>query len=80
MNNIKERCIQIMAEVMEVDPSAINEDTDPDKLAEWDSLAHVQLVLGLEQAFNIEILPEEGIDELVNFRAIVEFVEGKVKG
>lgn len=80
MNDIKERCIQIMAEVMEVDPLAINEDTNPDNLAEWDSLAHVQLVLGLEQAFNIEILPEEGIDELVNFKAIVEFVEVKMKG
>ena len=80
MKNVKERCVEIMAEVMEVDPSAINDDSDPDNLAEWDSLAHVQLVLALEQVFDIEILPEEGIDELVNFRAIVQFVEGRVKG
>lgn len=63
---------------MEIDPSCITDETDPNNLSQWDSLSHVKLVLELEQVFNIEITPEEGIDHFINFKSIVAFIEEKL--
>lgn len=75
--DVKQKCIEVFAEVMNVDASAINDDTSPDTLEEWDSLSHVQLILGLEKGFGIEIAPDEGID-LENFKMVMDFISAKV--
>lgn len=79
MNTIKERCAKVMAEVMEVDMASINENSNPITMEQWDSLAHVQLVLGLERELGIKISPEEGIEHLTGFSEIVQFVSDKGK-
>lgn len=78
MDNVRETCLKVMSEIMEVEPSSIHDDSNPDNLPEWDSLSHVQLVLGLEKTFAIEITPEEGIEQFENFRKIIEFIEKRL--
>lgn len=78
MSDIRERCAKVMAEVMEVDQAAINDDSSPDTLEQWDSLSHVQLVLKLEKEFDIKISPEEGIEHFTSFKSIVDHLAGKV--
>jgi len=78
MGTIRERCYKVMAEVLEVEITSINDDSSPDTMDEWDSLAHVQLVLALEKEFEIKISPEEGIEYLTEFGEIVTFVTGKL--
>lgn len=73
MTDIREKIKEVFATVMEVDPSLINDQTSPDNLEQWDSVAHVQLVLGLEEKFNITISPEESID-FENFKNIVDWL------
>lgn len=77
MDSIKERCAKVLAEVMEVDVASINDNSNPDTMEQWDSLAHVQLVLGLEREFGVKISPEEGIEHLTGFAEIVSFVSEK---
>ena len=77
MNDIRKRCVDIFAEIMEVNPEQINEETNPGNLSQWDSLSHVQLLVGLEKGFSIEINPEEGMD-LESFKMIYEFVGKKL--
>ena len=48
-NEIAERCKKVFESTMKVDPATINDETTPDTLLEWDSLAHVQMVLALEK-------------------------------
>ena len=77
MSDIRSRCVELFSKIMEVDPGSVTEETNPDNLAEWDSLSHVQLITGLEKEFAIEITPDEGID-LESFKMVCDFVEKKL--
>lgn len=77
MSDVRLECIKVFADVMNVDAGVINDNTNPETLQEWDSLAHVQLVQALERAFNITIPPDEGI-ELESFPMVVDFVTKKL--
>jgi len=79
MDDIRQRCLEVFAEALEVDPGVINDDTSPENLEEWDSLAHVQLILKLQEAFSISIPPDEGID-IERFKMVYNCVAEKVGG
>lgn len=78
MSDIRTKCAEVMADVMEVEASVLNDDSSPDTLDQWDSLSHIQLVLGLEKAFDISISPEEGVEHFTSFGAIVTYLQNKV--
>ena len=75
MSSTSERITKIMAEVMEVDESSINQDTNPDNMPQWDSLSHVQILLAIEKEFNVTISPEEGIENMNSFEDILNFLD-----
>lgn len=77
MSSLRERCLEIVAEVMEVDAESINDDANPDTIDNWDSLSHVQLVIKLEKEFGIAISPEEGVEHFTDFKRIVDYVSQK---
>jgi len=77
MNNVRQTCIDVFAQVMEVEGDSVTDSSNPDNVESWDSLAHVQLISALEETFSIEINPDEGI-EIENFKMIVSFLESKL--
>lgn len=50
---------EIIAEVLSVDPNELSEETTFTEDLGADSLDLFQIVLGIEEAFEIEIVPEE---------------------
>lgn len=58
-----------MSIVFSVDIESLTEDASPDNIEAWDSLAHLNLAVALEEAFSVE-LSEEDIMELMNFKLI----------
>lgn len=64
------RVIEIVAEVMAVPPQTIDESTSPVTLEAWDSLRHMNLIVALEDRFDI-VLDEEAFARLDSVRAIV---------
>jgi acyl carrier protein len=50
---------QVMATMLNVDVSTINEDSSMDTLPSWDSLRHMNLVLALEEEFKVTIPVDE---------------------
>ena len=54
MDTVRDKVVAIIAEQALVDPSDISEQTAPDELG-LDSLALVQVVFGLEEAFDITV-------------------------
>jgi acyl carrier protein len=60
-----------MAPIFELDESEITEDASPENIGKWDSLAHMNLVLALEQEFDVQFT-EEQIVETLSFKALVE--------
>jgi len=65
----KSRLISVMAAVFNVSDETINEDSSPDTVEAWDSLKHMNLILALEDEFEIEFSEEETV-ELLSYKLI----------
>ena len=63
------RLKQVLTDVFKIDAQSINEDTSVDNVEKWDSLTHLNLVLALEDAFNITFTEEQTV-EILNYPLI----------
>lgn len=54
MDMVRDKVVAIIAEQALIDPAEISDDTSPDDLG-LDSLTIVEVVLGIEEAFNISL-------------------------
>jgi acyl carrier protein len=50
---------ELVAEVLEVDTSALDDTTSPASLDRWDSLAHVVLITTVEEAYDVILTTAE---------------------
>jgi acyl carrier protein len=69
MNSIK--VLALMAETFNVERALINEDTSQKNLSEWDSLRHLNLMVALEDEFEVSFEPEQ-IAVMTSFATIME--------
>lgn len=60
---------QVMATMLNVDTSTINEDSSMDNVPSWDSLRHMNLVLALEEEFKVTI-PDEDAGNITSYKLI----------
>ena len=67
----------IMADVLGIDPSSIDDNSSTDTIETWDSLAHINLVSALEQNFNVKLEVSE-IETMISFSAIIETLEQRI--
>lgn len=63
---------QIMADVFNISVNGITEESSQDTVEAWDSLKHLDLVVALEEEFDISI-PVEEIGTMVSFK-LVSFI------
>ena len=68
----------VMSSIFDVNVSEISEDISPDSLDNWDSVGHMNLIVGLEEEFNI-LFVEDEITEMLNFRLICLIISEKIK-
>ena len=59
----------VLADVFKIEAKTIGEDTSVDIVEKWDSLNHLNLVLALEEAFDISFTEEQTI-EILNYPLI----------
>ena len=64
-NNIEDRIKNIMSAVFEVFSNSINDNSSMDTIESWDSLKHMNLVVAMEEEFDIT-LNDEDIFEIIN--------------
>ena len=55
---------QVMADVFGVDVNVIDENASVDTIAKWDSYNHMNLVLALEEQFNVTFQAEQTVEML----------------
>jgi acyl carrier protein len=67
----------IAADLFEAPAAQITPESSPETLQNWDSVQHLNLVLQLEQQFNIPFEPEE-MDRMKTIGAVVELVASKL--
>jgi len=72
-NNIKNRIKNVMAAVFELSIDKINDDASPDTIESWDSLKHMNLIIALEEEFNI-VIPDEEVGNMLTFGLVLLIV------
>ncbi|MFZ4590384.1 MAG: acyl carrier protein [Ignavibacteria bacterium] len=77
MKDIKKSIIKVMSAVFEIPAEEINENSSIDNIQSWESLKHLNLILALEEEFEISI-PDEEVGNLINFR-LIELVVNECK-
>jgi len=75
---MKDKVFKILSQIMEVPVDHLNEDSSPDTVEKWDSLKHMNLILALEEEFEIQFKDEE-IVEMLSVGLIVLTLNEKTK-
>ena len=73
--NLEDKVKEIMCEVFEMDE--ITADVSQKNCERWDSLHHLTLASELEEAFDIELEPEE-IAEMTDYGKVIAMLESKI--
>ena len=74
MENVNNRILKVMSLVFEVPIEMLNEESSSDTIGSWDSLKHLNLILALEEEFDI-VIPDEEVGNLMNYKLIQIVVE-----
>ena len=73
---MEDRVKKVMSDVFNIDIESINNESSPDNIENWDSLKHMNLIVALEEEFEIEFDDEE-IVESMNYLLIVNILKYK---
>lgn len=73
--NLEEKILGIMREVFDME--AVPTDVSQKNCDRWDSLRHLTLASELEDAFDIELEPEE-IAEMTDFSRVIDMIQNKL--
>ncbi|HEY0810186.1 MAG TPA: acyl carrier protein [Longimicrobiales bacterium] len=74
LDDIGTRVRQLMGAVFGVAVTALGSDASSATIAEWDSVRHLQLMLALEEEFNLQF----EVDELVSLRSFA-LIEARLR-
>ena len=74
-----EKIQYVIATTLKVSPDKITKETSDKDLAAWDSLAHVNLMMSLEQTLDL-FLEVEDFPKLTSVPAILEYLREEGKG
>ena len=73
---LEDRVAGVMAAVLNMDAASIDESTSVETTENWDSLKHMNLVVALEEEFDLEFDDDEIMD-MTDFQAITSLVADK---
>ena len=71
---MENRIKKVMSDILNIDVSSINDNTSPENVESWDSLKQMNIIVALEEEFDIEF-SDEDIIEMLNFRLICSIVK-----
>jgi acyl carrier protein len=71
-----DRVRNMFSDVFQIPLDEVKPESSPDTIANWDSLQHLNLVLALEQEFNVQFTPEE-IEQLLSVELVAALLEEK---
>lgn len=73
---MEDKLKKIMSQILKISVETINKDSSPDTIETWDSLQHMNLVLGIEQSFEVSFTDEE-IMQMMSYEIILEILKEK---
>ena len=78
MNSTLEQVQAIACDIFGIPSARITADSSPETVETWDSIHHLNLVLAIEEKFQVQLSPEE-IQEMKSVGAVAVLVESKLQ-
>jgi acyl carrier protein len=76
MNEIEKEIFDIVIELLEIESVAIDQLTR-EQYASWDSLKHLEIIMTIEEEFDIRFTPGE-IADIQSAKEIASLIKGKL--
>jgi acyl carrier protein len=76
MATVKDRVARVVSDVLNVPASEVVESSSSDTLANWDSIAHISLVLALEGEFSVAF-SDDDVAEMLSVGRILTILRDK---
>ena len=73
---LNERTFNVISQVMNIPVEQVNEHSSPENIEQWDSLAHMNLILALEEDLKIKFTDGE-IGEMTDVELILKALRNK---
>jgi acyl carrier protein len=73
-----EQVRSIASDIFGIPADKITPSSSPETIENWDSIQHLNLVLALEEKFNLQLSPEE-IEEIKSVGAGAKLIESKLQ-
>lgn len=71
-----EQIKKVMSAVFGLDENQINENSSTDTIENWDSLQHINLIMALEEEFDLEFESDD-ITKMISFTDISNVINSK---
>jgi acyl carrier protein len=71
---MEDKIKEILATILEIDQSEVNNETSPDTVSNWDSLRHMKLVFAIEEEYEIEFSDDQ-IIQLIDVGKIISCIK-----
>ena len=76
-NKILSQVIEVLSDVLDTPIEAISAETSPDTNESWDSIKHLNIIMAIEEEFNVTLSPEEQM-EMLTVSLIADLISEKV--
>jgi acyl carrier protein len=74
---MKEKVLEIMSKTFNIDISLLSDKTSKKDLSQWDSMSHLNLIVDIENDFNINFSNEEMVT-IIDFKSLLKIIKNKI--
>ena len=76
-DDISKRVINLISMILNMDPSEIKNSLAYNSIERWDSIAQMNIILSLEEEFNIQLLDED-IEDMLTVELIIKIISSRI--
>tara|TARA_B100000780_G_C20729154_1_gene289735 strand:+ start:59 stop:283 length:225 start_codon:yes stop_codon:yes gene_type:complete len=74
---MEEKVLEIMSKTFNIDVLLLSKKTSKKDLSQWDSMSHLNLIIDIENEFNISFSNEE-IVTIIDFKSLLKIIKNKI--
>ena len=78
ISEINDKILKILSKVLKISTIEIKDDFEMNKVPNWDSVAHLDIITSFEEEFNIQFETND-IPKLVNLKNIKMIIQKRVE-
>jgi acyl carrier protein len=74
---MQNRIKKVIADVLMIDVELLNDESSPETIEDWDSLKQMNIIIALEEEFDI-LLSDDEVIEMLNMELIYTILKDKI--